>query len=163
LTSPDGDGFLLSPHGTPHNARFIDAMTANAGDMAAFDYMGLSLKKNQAAFAATNNANNMGQDFELFAVGGSDRALSTPTFMTFPEASPCGSVQGGWISEGEGMARGGSRRTSRRISNGILDKVAKFEAMGGGVEGGERPTTPPNQNAPSTLTLHISRSEGERK
>lgn len=103
--------------------------------------MNAMMKKNQANFA-NNNAMTTPQEFEYF---GPDSALSTPTFMTFPEPSPAGSGQG-WISEGE-TASTHTRRTSRRISNGIMDKISKFEAMGSGMGGsGQRPVTPPAQN-----------------
>ena len=117
---------------------------------AAFDaYIGpmnAIVKKNSASYAQSNTV-APGQDFELF---GPDSALSTPTFMNFHEAN-AGANHPGWISEGE-IASSHSRRTSRRISNGILEKVARFEALGNGMEGvsGSRPMTPPNQNAQST-------------
>ncbi|KAM7221993.1 metallothionein expression activator [Rhypophila decipiens] len=144
------DDFLMSPHGTaPLHPQFMDAMAAQ-GQMAdlnglSFDsYMGpmsAMMKKNQASFAASNPMNQP-QEFDFFSP---DSALSTPTFMTFPDASPAGSGQG-WISEGETASRH-SRRTSRRISNGILDKVAKFEAMVNSMDGSaQRPATPPGHN-----------------
>ncbi|KAK3385365.1 hypothetical protein B0H63DRAFT_181965 [Podospora didyma] len=143
------DNYVMSPHGTPQHQHFVDVLAAQGqmADMATnhFDaYMGpmnAMLKKNQASFAS-NDMMSSPQDFDFFS---SDSALSTPTFMTFPEASPAGSGHG-WISEGE-TASTHSRRTSRRISNGILDKVAKFEAMGTGIDvAGQRPSTPPTQN-----------------
>jgi regulatory protein SWI5 len=81
--------------------------------------------------------NNMirSQDFELYP----SSTLSTPTFVTFNE-SPSGAP--GWNSEGEVSS---SRRSSRRISNGIMDRVSKFETMG--TDNPERPATPPHQNA----------------
>jgi len=103
------------------------------------------MKKNQASFAS-NNAMNQAQvqEFEFF---GPDSALSTPTFMTFPDTSPAGSGQG-WISEGE-TTSAHARRNSRRISNGILDKVAKFESMVNSNSmdaSAQRPATPPGHN-----------------
>ncbi|KAK0612061.1 hypothetical protein B0T14DRAFT_340400 [Immersiella caudata] len=140
------DNFLLTPGGTPHNAHFVDTMSAQGqmADMSCLPmdaYMAMSamMKKNHAGFA--NNSMASGHEFDMF---GPDSALSTPTFMTFPEPSPAGSGQG-WISEGE-TASTHSRRTSRRISNGIMDKVAKFEAMVNNTNG-QRPATPPAQNA----------------
>lgn len=138
------DAFLLTPGGTPHNTHFMDALSAQGqmADMSGINldaYMSMTamMKKNQANF--TNNGMAPSHEFDIF---GPDSALSTPTFMTFPEPSPAGSGQG-WISEGE-TASTHARRTSRRISNGILDKVAKFEAMVN--TNGQRPTTPPAQN-----------------
>jgi regulatory protein SWI5 len=73
---------------------------------------------------------------------GPESALSTPSFITFPDSSPAGTCPG-WISETE-TGSSHSRRSSRRISNGIMDKVAKFEAMGSGLDV-SRPCTPQNQ------------------
>jgi regulatory protein SWI5 len=87
-------------------------------------------KNQQAGFAG-----DMSED--LFNNGS---ALSTPTFMNFQE-SP--STQG-WTSEGDTTS---TRRSSRRISNGIMDRVNKFETLG--LEDLQRPITPPNQNAAS--------------
>ncbi|SPQ24479.1 c3eab147-e774-4bce-9379-2d51f8b6f3ce [Thermothielavioides terrestris] len=92
-------------------------------------------------------------DLDFFA---SQSALSTPTFMTFPDASPAGSVEG-WTSESD-TASTQSRRASRRISNGILDKVAKFEALGSGLDVPfRRPCTPSSQtgiaSSPQTPVL----------
>jgi regulatory protein SWI5 len=112
--------------------------------------MNVVIKTNQASFSQSNtNAMAPTQDFELFAPSST---LSTPTFMTFAEAGPSGSQQG-WISEGE-TASTHTRRSSRRISNSIMDKVARFEALGNGTESmsASRPTTPPHQNATSTYS-----------
>ena len=114
----------------------------NSITLDAYINMSAMMKKNQATYAS-NNAMVPPSDFELF---GPDSALSTPTFMTFPEPHPAGSGQG-WISESE-TASTHTRRTSRRISNGILDKVSKFEAMGNAT--GQRPATPPAQNVNGT-------------
>ncbi|KAF4438296.1 SWI5-transcription factor, partial [Fusarium albosuccineum] len=97
-------------------------------------------QQQHAAGYSDNNSSNMtgGKDFDLF---NTDSALSTPTFINFPAESP--SAQG-WVSEGDTSS---TRRNSRRISNGILDRVSKFETLG--AEGLQRPITPPNQNAHS--------------
>lgn len=137
------DNFLLTPSGTPHHPHFMNAMSAQ-GQMAdmngmSMDYMSMNamMKKSQSSFI--NNGMPPSHEFDMF---GHDSALSTPTFMTFPEPSPAGSGQG-WISESD-TASTHTRRTSRRISNGIMDKVAKFEAMG---TNEQRPVTPQTQNA----------------
>ncbi|KAM7207870.1 metallothionein expression activator [Naviculisporaceae sp. PSN 640] len=132
------DDFLMSPQ-APLHPQFMEAM-GSQGQMPdlnglPFDWsLNGMMKKNQTSFAGN-------QEFEFF---GPDSALSTPTFMTFPDASPAGSGQG-WISESE-TASTHSRRTSRRISNGIIDKVAKFEAMNGMDASAQRPATPPGPN-----------------
>lgn len=77
------------------------------------------------------------QEFDIFP----SSALSTPTFADFQE-STAGAP--GWISEGDTAS---SRRGSRRISNGIMDRVAKFENMG---DVPSRPLTPTQQNVPGT-------------
>lgn len=148
------DNFLLTPNGTPHNQHFLDALSAQGqiADMSGLPFdayvnsMNTMMKKNQSNFANNNSAMTSANEFELF---GPDSALSTPTFMTFPEPSPAGSGQG-WISESE-TASTQTRRTSRRISNGILDKVAKFEAMG------QRPATPPTQNVNGMCPLSLTK------
>ncbi|TEA18374.1 Metallothionein expression activator [Colletotrichum sidae] len=76
------------------------------------------------------------KDFELF---GPDSAMSTPSFMNYSDAP---NTPQGWISEGDTAS---TRRSSRRISNGIMDRVSKFETMG--ADQAQRPTTPPHQNA----------------
>ena len=148
-THSDSENFLISPHGTPQSQHFVDVFSTH-GQMdgmtgLSFDsYMApMMLKKSPSSFS-TGNPLNQAQDFDFY---GPDSALSTPTFMTFPDASPAGSAQG-WISESE-TASTQTRRTSRRISNGIMDKVAKFEAMGTASMGASepRPATPPTQNA----------------
>lgn len=144
----------MSPQ-APLHPQFMEAMAAQ-GQMTdlsglSFDsYMGpmnAMMKKNQTSFASN-------QEFEFF---GPDSALSTPTFMTFPDTSPAGSGQG-WISEGE-TASTHSRRTSRRISNGIIDKVAKFEAMNNMDASAQRPATPPghDMNGGSSVAACVSR------
>ncbi len=139
------ENFLISPQGTPYSQRFdaacFDGVRAEQEQQdctpVQYDPFGRPINviicKNQLSFA--NNMAGM-QDFELF---GPQSTLSTPTFVAFQE-SPTGTQ--GWLSEGETAT---TRRTSRRISNGIMDRVSRFENMA--VEGAQRPTTPPPQNA----------------
>lgn len=98
--------------------------------------MNSMMKKNQESYSDNMTAS---QDFELFP----SSTMSTPTFMSFSE-SPSGAPA--WMSEGESSH---SRRNSRRISGGIMDRVVKFETLG--VEDQQRPLTPPQQNANGTL------------
>ncbi|KAK3997935.1 metallothionein expression activator [Cladorrhinum sp. PSN332] len=142
----EGDAFLVSPNVTPQSQRFVDALASPAPmpDMSGLSYdayLGsMGMIKNQANFAA-NNSINTNQEFDFYA---QDSALSTPTFLTFPDSSPASTGQG-WISESD-TASTQMRRNSRRISNGITEKVAKFESMGNGVDlGNQRPITPQNQ------------------
>jgi regulatory protein SWI5 len=126
------NGYLISPHGTPQTQRFADA---SCFDPAAVPFDQYPPRYHQVQF---DGAMGGSKDFELFS---SDSALSTPTFVSFSDAP--GSAQG-WISEGDTSS---TRRTSRRISNGIMDRVAKFESMG--MDEVQRPLTPPHQNATS--------------
>ncbi|KAK2593749.1 Metallothionein expression activator [Conoideocrella luteorostrata] len=131
MASNDNENFLISPHSTPQSQRF-DASCFD-GMPVQFPYGGgqwnMMIQKNQE-----NYANNLAESktFDLYS---NDSALSTPTFMNFPD-SPAGQA---W-STGDNA----SRRNSRRISDGIMERVSKFEHMG--VEDLQRPTTPPNQN-----------------
>ncbi|GAB1317851.1 Metallothionein expression activator [Madurella fahalii] len=139
----DSDAYLLSPHVTPQHQRFANPLSGRAqmADMAGLSfesYIGaIDIIKNQTNFV---NGLDGSRDFEFF---GSDSALSTPTFMTFPDSSPASTGQG-WISESE-TASTQSRRASRRISGGIMEKVARFEALGNGDVSTQRPCTPANQ------------------
>lgn len=139
----DSDPFLLSPHVTPQHQRFADPLSARAqmADMPGLSfesYIGaIDIIKNQSGFVGGMDGS---RDFEFF---GSDSAMSTPTFMTFPDSSPASTGQG-WISEGETVSTQ-SRRGSRRISGGIMEKVARFEALGNGDASTQRPCTPADQ------------------
>ncbi|GJC91524.1 C2H2 transcription factor swi5 [Colletotrichum higginsianum] len=120
-----------------HNNKFTN--TSRCFDSSPIQYnqygsqMNGVVAKNQQPFTGTMGGGS--KDFELFA---SDSALSTPSFMNFGDTP--GTPQG-WISEGETAS---TRRSSRRISNGIMDRVAKFETMGMEMQ---RPMTPPHQDA----------------
>ncbi|KAK6953531.1 hypothetical protein Daesc_005836 [Daldinia eschscholtzii] len=132
------DSYLISPHGTPPTQSFEGkefGSLSNQQDMQInLDIynapMNVIFRKSQESFSSNMAAS---QDFEQFP-----SALSTPTLMSFQD-SPTGGP--GWISEGETSS---TRRNSRRISNGILDRVAKFENLGVDVQ---RPLTPPRQDA----------------
>ncbi|KAI0023399.1 hypothetical protein F4780DRAFT_78990 [Xylariomycetidae sp. FL0641] len=83
---------------------------------------------------------SLSPDFELF----SPSTLSTTNFMDFPDSH---SAAAGWISDGGTT----STRGSRRVSNGLSDRVARFENLG--AEFQQRPLTPPSQNAPGYFPL----------
>lgn len=141
----NSDNFLISPQVTPQSQRFTNILPGQdqMGDIHGlpFDQYSTSLALFERSASRLSNSIDPSRDFEFF---GPDSALSTPSFMTFPESSPAPTSQG-WHSETE-TASTHSRRSSRRISNGIMDKIAKFEAMGGGFEGStERPCTPNDQ------------------
>ncbi|VUC23695.1 unnamed protein product [Clonostachys rosea] len=133
LPHSSSDSYLVSPHGTPHAQRF-DPSCLDPGSIP-FDPYGehmQTLMQNQASFGQNMTVS---KEFELFTT---DSALSTPTFMNFAE-SPSAP---GWISEGETSS---TRRSSRRISNGIMDRVSKFENLG--LDNVSRPITPPHADA----------------
>jgi regulatory protein SWI5 len=97
---------------------------------------------------SVNQLNGTGVDpareFDFFVP---DSALSTPSFMTFPESSPGGDGQG-WGSETE-TASTHSRRSSRRVS-------AKFQAIEGGFDASGRPCTPSGQITNGTYRESIA-------
>ena len=138
------ENYVMSPHGTPHlegfEAQCFDGMQGQHDLGMSFDMYGapvsanLMMKKSQENCSENRNM-PPSQDFDLFPPS----AMSTPTFMNFQDSQ---SGAPGWISDCDSTS---SRRSSiRRISNGILDRVAKFENMG---DGPSRPLTPPQQNA----------------
>lgn len=139
------DSFLVSPQVTPQSRRFTNMLPGQEqmGDIHGlpFDQYSTSLNIFERSASRLSNSIDPPRDFDFF---GPDSALSTPSFMTFPDSSPAPTCQG-WNSETE-TASTHSRRSSRRISIGIIDKVAKFEAMGTGFDGpASRPCTPSDQ------------------
>lgn len=131
------ENYLISPHAAPQLSGFdFDGLSGPPGMNMSFDMsygsMNSMMKKNQESYSDNLTASH---DFELYP----SSTMSTPTFMSFSE-SPGGAPA--WVSEGES---GHSRRNSRRISGGIMDRVVKFETMG--IEDLQRPLTPPQQNA----------------
>ncbi|KAK9775993.1 hypothetical protein SCAR479_07213 [Seiridium cardinale] len=134
------ENYLISPHATPQLSGFesqsFDGLPGPHSMSMSFDMynssMSSMMKKNQESYSDNMTAP---QDFELFP----SSTMSTPTFMTFGD-SPSGAPA--WMSEGESSH---SRRNSRRISNGIMDRVVKFETLG--IDDPQRPLTPPHQNA----------------
>ncbi|KAI5922012.1 hypothetical protein F4810DRAFT_311225 [Camillea tinctor] len=139
------ENYLVSPLGTPQMSNFdgqcFDGLPPHQNMHINFDMynspMEVMVKKNQESFSS----NMASSDFDIFP----SSTLSTPTFMNFHD-SPNGTT--GWISEGESSS---SRRSSRRISNGILDRVSKFENMS--VEEPQRPLTPTRQDGTDYFPL----------
>ncbi|PKS07183.1 hypothetical protein jhhlp_005783 [Lomentospora prolificans] len=131
-TTLSHEAFLMAAtHGDPHAQRF----DPNCFDPNAIPFdQYLMMQKSRANFESSMAASN-----ELFAA---NSALSTPTYVEFQE-SPAQAQ--GWTSEGEA---GTIRRTSRRISNGIMDRVAKFENL---AEDTQRASTPPAQSVKGEL------------
>ena len=134
--SDSENSYLLSPHATPQTQRFESASCFDASAIP-FDPFGthlhMMLQKNQESYAS-NLAES--KSFEFFT---NDSALSTPTFMNF-EDSPTAE---NWSAPEESSRRS----SSRRISDGIMDRVNKYETLV--VEEAQGPATPPSQNANS--------------
>jgi hypothetical protein len=96
----------------------------------------LAVQKNRASFSdAMSVADNM---------YGASSGLPTPTYLEFPDGQ--GHAQG-WASESETQ---NTRRTGRRISDGIMDRVSKFEEL---AEAPEGPMTPSSQSANGKASL----------
>ncbi|RGP69852.1 swi5-transcription factor [Fusarium longipes] len=132
LACSGNENYLMSPHGTPQTHRFDPSCfdpTSLPFDTYNTDLNVMMSKGQQAGYGDNLSG---GKQFDLF---NNDSALSTPSFMNFPSE---GSSAQGWASEGD---TSGTRRTSRRISGGILDRVNKFENLDT-----TRPATPPSQN-----------------
>jgi regulatory protein SWI5 len=138
------ENYLISPHSTPRGQRFLDGLGGPQNVQSPFDMYSSSPMSNDMAKNHENAYHPSmaaAQDFDLFP----SSTLSTPTFMTFQD-SPTGAPE--WISDSEAS---NTRRASRRISNGILDRVAKFENLHG--DSPSRPLTPPQQNATDYFPL----------
>jgi regulatory protein SWI5 len=141
------ENYLVSPSATPQmpcfDQQWSDGLPVPNDMSMSFDMyngpMNVIIKKNPGEF--TNNLNV--SDYDLFPPS----AMSTPTMMNFPDNAIAAS---GWLSENETP---NSRRSSRRISNGIMERVNKFEIMSN--ETLQRPLTPPRQNEMGTLPLPI--------
>lgn len=143
-TQHDSDPFLLSPQVAAQSVLFPGALSGQGQNIHGLSYAPYSGPPGLMDGSVNLNSSGIdpSREFDFFAA---DSALSTPSFMTFPDSSPAGTGPG-WISETE-TASTHSRRSSRRISNSIMDKVAKFEAMlDEGLDGlPRRPSTPTGQ------------------
>ncbi|KAI1815103.1 hypothetical protein GGS20DRAFT_544926 [Poronia punctata] len=134
-----GDNYLVSPNATPQMPSFgqswCDGLPVMTNDLhMSFDMYSGSMnnmaKKDHGVYSSGLSC----PDFDAFPSSG----LSTPTFIDFQEDA-IGTP--GWVSETETAS---SRRNSRRISNGIMDRVNKFEHMAN--EQSSQPLTPARQN-----------------
>ncbi|KAL2151139.1 hypothetical protein VTH82DRAFT_6237 [Thermothelomyces myriococcoides] len=141
------DNFLISPQVTPQSRRFTDAVSSSPhfADFSGLPFDPYSTSPgffDRPVSRLSGNGIEPAPEFDFF---NPDTALSTPSFITFPESSP-GGPDHGWGSESE-TASTHSRRSSRRISNGIMDKFPDLEAMGGEFGASTRPCTPSSQLA----------------
>ncbi|KAH8668638.1 hypothetical protein BX600DRAFT_261185 [Xylariales sp. PMI_506] len=149
-----GEDYLISPHGTPQMQGFdgqvFDGLPATGDMNMSFNFYNAQMnalnRRDQENFSDSMTS----QDFELFPAS----TMSTPTFVNFNESH---SGAPGWISDGESPS---SRRNSRRISNGIMDRVVKFEGMG--IERSQRPLTPPQQNGNDYFPLTPMETPNDR-
>lgn len=90
----------------------------------------MMMQRNQGSYG--NNLSSA-KDFDLFAV---ENAQSMNSFVNIPE-----SPRQAWMADGGNAT---IRRSARRISDGIMDRVAIFENING--EEVQAPSTPPSQN-----------------
>lgn len=125
LSSPlsSDDVEYLTPSGTPLSKNF---------DVTAFDLAQPPFGWSRHDDAHFSSDIKDGSDFDLFF--SSSPAQSTPSFHSFQD-SP---ISLGYISEEEPAH---NKKTLRRISNGIRDRVDKFEGFGS--DPLDRPSTPP--------------------
>ncbi|KAJ8111875.1 hypothetical protein ONZ43_g5520 [Nemania bipapillata] len=131
------ENYLVSPSATPQmpcfDQQWSDGLPISSDMSMSFDMyngpMNVIIKKTHGEYTNMNVS-----DFDLFP----SSAMSTPTMMSFPDNAMAAPA---WLSENETP---NSRRSSRRISNGIMDRVNKFETMSN--ETLQRPLTPPRQN-----------------
>ncbi|KAI0418857.1 hypothetical protein F5X98DRAFT_94834 [Xylaria grammica] len=132
------ENYLVSPGATPQlqcfDQQWADGLPMPNDMSMGFDMysdpMNVMMKGRQDGFSNSLECS----DFKLFLPS----TLSTPTMMSFQD-NPMGTPD--WMSENE---TADSRRSSRRVSNGIADRVNKFENMSH--EPLQRPLTPPRQN-----------------
>ncbi|KAI1174474.1 hypothetical protein F4777DRAFT_381574 [Nemania sp. FL0916] len=132
------ENYLVSPSATPQMPCFEQQWPdglSESGDLTAAlgmynSPMDAMVKKDYGEY---HSGGLNVSDFDIFP----SSAMSTPTLMSFSDTA-IGTP--GWISENEATS---SRRGSRRISNGIMDRVIKFEGLGNEPS---QPLTPPKQN-----------------
>ncbi|KAI1421567.1 hypothetical protein F5Y12DRAFT_695736 [Xylaria sp. FL1777] len=131
------ENYLVSPGATPQlqcfDQQWTDGLPLPNDMSVVFDMYEGSMDVAVKAVKGHQNSypSSLDSEFDLF----SPSAIATPAMMNFQDDFT--SVQG-WISENE---TGGLKR---RVSNGIADRVNKFENMS--QEPLQRPLTPPRQN-----------------
>jgi regulatory protein SWI5 len=129
FTNFDNDeNYLNSPIVTPNRQSF-DAGQYGERQTSQYSYSG---PVNTIISVDPNNFE--GNDFNLFSTD----ALTPSAYLDFSAGF-----------DGMQNSEGNSRRSSsgRRISGGVMDRVAQFENLA--LKSPQRPITPPNQNAPS--------------
>jgi len=133
------ENYLNSPIVTPQRQSFDSACMNQFGDQvqqSQYSYNGPI----NTIMNVDPNAFHGGNDFNLFS---SDGPLTPSAFLDF---------SAGFENASDGSrSESHSRRTSRgrRISGGIVDRVAQFENLALQSPHPQRPITPPNQNVSS--------------
>ncbi|KAL3426347.1 metallothionein expression activator [Phlyctema vagabunda] len=131
------ENYKSSPAVTPHRQSFdAGCMSTFEGQRTAspYQYPGHF----NSTMPVDPSAFNGGNDFNLYAADGN---LTPSAFLDFSQFDGL---------PGASHSASSSKRSSRRISGGILDRVAQFETM---AMKAERPITPPNQNASGYFPL----------
>jgi hypothetical protein len=135
--SNSGNSYLVSPHGTPSIEGF-DGSSNLANDTMTFE--GLT----QMGLIPGSFGDELTPDHGFDHLLRSNSLSSTNFFMSCAESPP----NTGWVSEDDPF---GSRRSPRRVSNGIMDQYTKFEALS--MESG--PMTPPTaMNSSESTNTH---------
>ncbi|KAI0802865.1 hypothetical protein GGR55DRAFT_400946 [Xylaria sp. FL0064] len=129
------ENYLVSPSATPQlpcfdQQQWSDGLPLPSDMSLVFDMyngsMDVPIKGQQDVYTTS-----LDSEFDLFPSSG----ISTPNIVNFQENLISAS---GWMSESE------SANMKRRVSNGIADRVNKFENLS--QEPLQRPLTPPKQN-----------------
>jgi regulatory protein SWI5 len=141
------ENYLDSPIVTPQRQSFdVGCMNpyAQNGPQAQFQCPG-QINTNINGMINVDSNFNGGNDFNLY---GSEAILTPSAFLDF---------SAGFNNMSEGSrSEGHSRRSSRRISGGILDRVTQFENLALQSPLTQRPMTPPNQNVEGKLRRILS-------
>ncbi|KAM3466883.1 hypothetical protein MY5147_001871 [Beauveria neobassiana] len=131
----DTEHFMISPNQTPHSQRFDQSCFEQS--TAPFDTYGgqlnMMMQRNQGSYG--NNLSSA-KDFDLFTA---ENNQPMPSYDNIPQ-----SPSQAWMTDGGNAT---IRRSARRISDGIMGRVAIFETMNG--EETQVPSTPPSQNGNS--------------
>ncbi len=127
----DTENFMISPNHTPHSQRFdASCFESSSAPFAYGEHLNMMMQRNQGNYG--NNLSSA-KDFDLFAV---ENGQSMPSYSNVPE-----SPSQAWMTDGRNAT---IRRSARRISDGLVSRVAIFENMNG--QEVQDPSTPPNQN-----------------
>ncbi|ATY64276.1 C2H2 transcription factor Swi5 [Cordyceps militaris] len=128
----DTENFVIPPNHAPYSQRFdascFESSTAPFAPYA--EQVNMMMQRNQGSYGTNLSS---AKDFDLFTV---ENAQSMPSYAAIPE-----SPSQAWVADGGNAT---IRRSARRISDGIMDRVAIFESINS--EEAQVPSTPPNQH-----------------